>query len=336
MKRKPFCLIASIVLIVGCTPESATPPNSASAEPTMVSTRTPNPTPTDTVLSFTPTPIPTTTATIYPEISETNPKQFVTELLQNNGGCNLPCLLGIPLDASSQPNVNTLMRYFRSMGVSLDNPSAGLGIEQQNRNDWSGALIQFRKDDVNVSVELYFYFDGVSLSQGVLRSRAYQNGSDFTRILYEDSYYSQLLQTFSIANILSLHGEPDQILIAPFPDDSEHQEANYAFSFVLFYRKQGFLIQYVSPRVKIGEYFVGCPQKSVIDISAWEPRIEMTLENAVQHFGSIDSINKLNWDYFKPIEEVSNYNTSSFYNIFKTRVDTCIETPQKMWTALEP
>lgn len=64
--------------------------------------------------------------------------------------------------------------------------------------------------------------------------------------------------------------------------------------------------------------------------------MEMTLENAVQHFGSIDSINKLNLDYFKPIEEVSNYNTSSFYNTFKTRADACIETPKKIWTALEP
>lgn len=309
---------------------------SASLESIVTPAHIPNSTPTIIPLKFTSTPIPFPAPTAYPEISEINPKQFVTELLQNNGSCKLPCLLGIPLESTSRPNVTDLMQFFSRLDRHLDDPSAGFSVEQKNRGDWSGSLMQFWEDGTYVNVELYFYFDGKSLSQGILRSGAYQSGSDSTQILYENPYYSQLIRNFSIVNILSLYGEPDQLLIAPFPDDSEHPEATYTFSFVLFYPEQGFLIQYVSLREKVGENFIGCPQKSVIDISTWNPRMKMSLENAVQHFDSIDSINKLNWDYFKPIEEVTNYDVGYFYNTFKTGTDTCIESSSRLWPSLEP
>jgi hypothetical protein len=124
-------------------------------------------------------------------------------------------------------------------------------------------------------------------------------------------------------------------LIRPVTDDPGRPSppAQYTFSFVLVYPKNGFLIEYISERRESEEFFVGCPTKPYsLNISAWNPNTSHNLGDAVEFFSSIDGINNQNVSAYKSLEDVTAHNISQFHEMFRDpNSSECIETLKELW-----
>jgi hypothetical protein len=118
-------------------------------------------------------------------------------------------------------------------------------------------------------------------------------------------------------------------LIAPFPDDLPYIGD---FSLVLYYPDQGFFIQYIFPKDENSGNYIGCPSKSAyIDVITWSPQEEYEISEIAKDISG-SGINELNYDYFKPVSEVTTMSLDDFYQKFKNPDDTaCLETPITYW-----
>lgn len=297
-----------------------------------------------------PVPMPTVTKSItltstssivkiptsLPPISQETAKEDLTRFVQINGGCELPCLLGLTPGSSNQTETNAFESYFLKLEYPLDIPENRVGIKLRERDDGAGIRFQFWNEATSTEISFGYYTDNDVVSQIVFNSWANQYLDNGAKSLYDDPNYKDILEYFSLTNILNGNGPPSEILIAPFPDDPGHPSppAQYLFSTTLVYTQKGFLIQYLAIREEDENYFIGCPENSHIDISTWDPGRNLDLLNTVSYFSGVDSINKSNLNYFRNIEDVTEFDVNSFYENFKSpSQNNCIQTAKDLWNS---
>ncbi len=275
-----------------------------------------------------PTPMPNT--------SDQNAKAVLTALMQTNGECRLPCLIGLFPGISGKPEISAFQSYFHQLASPLDLGGDSTGIMSRIEKDEGAVRIQFWKSDRTADISLDYYMDQGMLSQMVLTSWANQYFDYGARGLYDDPQYINILKYFSLASILDLYGPPSEILIAAFPDDPGYPSppAQYSFSTVLVYSEKGFLMQYTSIRKEENESYYGCPQFSHVDVSTWNPRVNLSVSDAVRYFSGVDSINSETITFFHEIADVTEYTVKSFYEQFNSSQNTqCVYSPKSFWQA---
>ena len=86
------------------------------------------------------------------------------------------------------------------------------------------------------------------------------------------------------------------------------------------------------PREKHNGNFVGCPRNiGYVAVVVWDPDTEPPLKKIVSLISG-RGINKLNVDYFKPVDEVTSMTIEEFYQTFKDPENTaCLETAMEIW-----
>lgn len=334
MKKELIFLTLIVIVVISLS-------NCARAEtqsiPTIMVTRTPEPSvvATNTTSSTqTATATPQITPTSLPDISADTAKDVLVQFMQTNGGCQLPCLLGLTPGISSQVETDAFLVYFRRNRHPLDAKDNKVGIETSTEKYGAGVRMQFWYEDITTDIGLGYRMDKDVVSQAIFTSSARRYSDNVVKSLYDDANYKNVLEYFSLDNILNTYGPPSEVLIAPFPDDPGHPSppAQYVFSTVLVYPQKGFLVQYVSVRGQKGEYYFTCPANSYIDVSTWDPKQDFPLSRAVSFFSGVDSINSASLEYFKKIEEATSDSIQSFYEKFKALDSrTCIETKKSLW-----
>lgn len=190
------------------------------------------------------------TPTNLPSVSPETRKDVLTSFVQENGGCQLPCILGLTPGISNQLEANSFVRYFQINSREAEDQMNNISIDAFVDKDWLGASLRFFENKVNVSVSLASQITEGKVERVMFFGQAMQLMDVGAKKLFGDLYYDELLQSFSLSTILEAYGQPDQIIIRPFPDDLGHPSppAQYTFSFVLFYPKQGFTVEYISVR----------------------------------------------------------------------------------------
>jgi hypothetical protein len=151
--------------------------------------------------------------------------------------------------------------------------------------------------------------------------------------IYGEPFFFQVLSYYMLNNLLSEYGPPSTVLIAPFPDDPQYpNEENIPFSIVLFYPEKGILAQYIMPKEKDNGNLTGCPSKvGYVDVVVWNPETNPPLKKIVSMLSG-PGINKLNVDYFKPVDEVTSMTMEEFYQTFEDPESTaCLETAKEIW-----
>jgi hypothetical protein len=332
MNKKWFLIsiVVVLALLSSCSVDSQSTPVNRETE-----TTEPAPLPTMTIpITQASTPSLLNTPTSLPAISQETAKEDLTRFIQINGGCELPCLLGLTPGSSGQAETSTFESYFQTFEYPLDVPENGLGVKLRKRNDGAGIRFQFWKEDTSADVSFGYYIENDVVSQIVFTSWANQYIEHGAKSLYDDPNYKNILEYFSLTNILNVYGPPSDVLIAPFPDDPGHPSppAQYSFSTTLVYAQKGFLIQYLSIRDQDDKYFIGCPANSHIDIATWVPGSNLDLKSAVSYFSGVDSINSSNTSYFQELENVTDFDVNSFYETFKSsNTHSCIQTAKGLW-----
>lgn len=276
------------------------------------------------------------TPTFLPEILANNTKEILEKYVRENGGCRLPCIMGLTLGLSEKPEVNAFIQYFQQNAREAENLTDDINIWSYTESSQGGISLRFFEEEKSVSIGLSYIMSGSNINRILLGGESYQYlESGGAKKRFGDPYFTALLSGFSLPSILNFHGPPSQVLIWPHPNSPGRPSppAQYTFSFVLVYTEKGFLVQYISERKERDNYFVGCPTEPYsLDISAWDPKVSLDLIDAVEYFSNVDGVNSQNTSVFKSLEDASTLNIREFYDMFKkTDATECIETPKELW-----
>jgi hypothetical protein len=357
--KKSLITLILTLLLTACyslarqtqTPEQMAKPTTI-LRPTSTVKVSATPSPTHTIApTYSPQPptaeiIPTAplTPTTLPPFSTDTAKAVLGSFVQENGGCQLPCVLGLTPGVSNQVDLDNFIQYFQEHAHEsddlMDNVNVGFYIEDTQQF----ASMYFFTDTVGVSVHsAYEYSQGV-IQRAALSSEAMQyseissTSDGSAKILYGHSYFLELLSTFTLPQVLNTYGLPEQVLIRPYPDYPGHPSppAQYTFSFVLDFSEQGFLIEYITKREERNSQYFGCPiQPSNIRIVAWDSSL-LSLEQALREFPYLE-INLENRVLYQPIEKATTLSIDQFAEIYKDKItQECVSTLKEIWPTLEP
>ena len=270
------------------------------AAPTITSTLTPIPV----LPSFTQTPFPTLTS------GETKTKLF--NLLVNNGGCNLPCLLGYSPRLSTRQDMQSFFNQFRVADTS------DLSVTRSVATDGSsiGFYIRFINNYLNIGISTYENEEEIeALGMGSFSQPQW------------DSAYAEVMKYYMLPQILTNYGKPSQVLVLTFRNDQQRPDVtSFPFYILLIYQDQGFYVGYKMNRVNTGINFKGCPSESFVSITTWSPGNTAAYEKMAETVQGNYLID------YKSISDVTTMTLEEFYQVFSNPdVKDCIVTPIEKW-----
>jgi hypothetical protein len=272
----------------------------------LTSTSTFTSTPTWTLVAPSPTPGPT--------LTEADKESLVLDLLHNNGGCELPCWWGF---TSGVTTLETVRDFFLSYGEK-ENPH----FKQQNTY-----INGFGLEKSSFGISLTFFVD-----QNVVRVIKVDSGTSpsIGNLIYGDPFFEKAMQRYTLSQIFSLLGKPEQTLILV----DENKDA-YTFlpdyHILLFYPQNGVLVEYEGRSDTHGDQLQLCPAKTMISLWLWPPKEGLTLEEAYSlSAGYQPSDRKMTLSFFKSWEDISGKSIDDFVKTFKVK-SACFNTPAALW-----
>ena len=298
--------IASLISLVGC--QAPVVPIGASTAPSTTITvvspavyprSTYTPTPRPTVPTIAPPPFPTPalpTVTPPPTLTAEEQRALVRELMQTNGGCELPCWWGI---VPGQSDWQGVRERFRGYGLRGNDYFVFMFMRPGQVYD-SKIKIKFTvRDEVVESIEV----SGQWLSS-------------------TSEYFAQDWQRYSLDNVLNRYGQPSQVLIALLVGAESS-----GYDLFLLYDHLGIAINYGGSAtiIQVEPLLIrACPQHDEVSgITLWlqspqqgTPLLQRTL--------TPDEMS-----YFRSLEEVTGMSVETFYETFKNpESEVCLEGPE--------
>lgn len=318
-------LLASVI---GCSvPAKPAAVQANTALPLATNTLTPGPVPP--TRKLTPSPAPPThtpsatltpespTPTAAPTLTTDEERALVSDLLQNNAGCQLPCWWGFTPGKTTWQSAHT---SFASLGKITD--------EYLSRRGTTNYSVDFRIPEHEVQIgQVYIVRD--DLIEGIwVRAVMVRNRER----IYGDSLFAQDLQRYLPSQLLVTYGQPPEVLLRTFY--SVPEGSFIPFNLLIFYPQQGILVRYYGPTERIGERIRICPQRADITLWLWSPEQEMSLED-IAGWGQQFPIEEV--PYFRSLEEATGWSIEQFYQAFVQSGDqACFETPADMWRHRAP
>lgn len=292
------------------------PTSTHSTTPTQTATATISPTPTPTPIpptSSTPIPtppIPTATTTSTPTPYPTFPPlptiapqqrgQIYSKLMDNNGGCELPCWWGFKLGETSTGEIHQFYTAFNAFVR-----------EQIGQNGLSVLDILFVDPQIENNIQTRHLFLA-------------QDG-----IVIEAETHVGIKPNYQIQPLLQQLGQPSEIWIWTIP---EPYEGILPTRIRLYFPEQGILVLYATAGENINDSVHICfDELGGTALYLWNPMIWDTDGDK----GIVDRTNTTSSAFTlegNPIEEVSNWNVEKFYTTLVDPNHTeCLETPSNLW-----
>ncbi len=260
---------------------------------------TSEPAPTETHVP-TPTPLPTLIA----EDAHTR----LTNLIQGDVDCLLPCWFGVIPGQSDFNDAGNIFSQFSAIGIT----------EFSSR--W--AYIKVIYPTYYMTTVVYPTADGRADHILVDTSISWDaNG----KVLYADSSFRKTWQKYFLPELFTRYGAPEKIfldttLIAADPGSS------YPYVLWVVYPQEGFLIRYEGENSRIGDNIRICPLQSRITMTLWNPEMSSYEKYMQGEMAMGTSLGP------QPIESVTDFNIDTFYQRFKgAGFNTCFETPASIW-----
>ena len=271
--------------------------------PTMLGTQLPSPMPTKTLR---PTATITKTATFEPIIRTRVPSLEINEarllaadLLQTNGGCNLPCWWGLVPGKTEWKEAEDFLA-----------PMAFVFFINE--------LEDITYADVKIPVPAEIHERGY-----ILQDYSIVNGRIRDITIHETGE----LPAFDFSQILRDYGMPEGIWLRTF---STAFRGDLPIEITLFYPQQGILATYSEFEAQIiGGNVTTCTllKQSNPILSLWSPENDMTFEETIKLF------NRYVKDMpFLPLDEATGISVQDFYEFHsKPNANPCIKTPADLW-----
>ncbi len=334
-------LLLLTILLVGCmklSERTVTPsivaPTLLIAEALETGTVTPmlthSPDGTSTVTSIsthspTGTLTPSFTVQTIPTLTTEDAYKKLLDLLENNGGCRLPCLWGIiPAKSTSNDAMSILFPLSGIAGINSFSPNIG--------------TINLRltlEDGLNINISVVYLSKNNIVNQIAFSSEAYheRKGGLGLDSIFNSTIFGDKLRFYMLPNILSEFGRPSSVMITSLaqpPSQSRGGDIGY-FRVLLLYPEQGILIHYITQINNIGQNVVGCLTNAHVELDIYPPGVGGVFFQNIDPSTQEDIKNN-----YKPIEDVTTLTMEDFYQAFRQPTDKCIETPANLWTIPEP
>jgi hypothetical protein len=281
------------------TPQSTTPPPSATLDTIPTSTVTP------TGFPATPTPHPTATGTpiFIPTPPGDDVNQQVLWLFETNNGCRLPCWWGITPGQTEWSVAEEFLNRF-DRGILGTSFTPGL--------IYYGPVIPlptevFAEDRTEI---------GISARNGIVKFID-------TRVSMGNTPPGYLTQ-YTLPTFLNTYGPPTEVWVSTYSSPQGHNDL--PFRVVLFYPDQGIAALYGDNGIKQGDMVHGCPQQGLAGfLSLWDSTEVLTFEE-MKNGKAVFNV------HYLPLEEATGMDVATFYETFKNPDNTtCLETTADLW-----
>ncbi len=278
-----ICLSPSLVLI-GC---SLVTTKSFPSTPTPSQTQTISVEPSLVFETVTPTLTP------QPTLPIEKVKEKILNLLETNGGCQLPCWWGI---VPGETSVQEVLSFFEPFASEIFVEDTGVAV-----------FIWETPEEISPGNEISFDF---LVSAGI--------------VSHIDVHGIQGADLFRLPLVLTNYGQPNEIWIRTFsPNPGEN---TVPFSVIAFYGNQGFVAYWQGSGDVRGNIIHGCIESSP-SLYLWSPDPNIsTIIDTTKLFDPILPGGALR------LTEASGMNEETFYNSFRGfGGPVCLDTPKSLW-----
>lgn len=300
MKRiRLICLLVFLILsqyISGCVPSDSSKDSSTLTlkEPTaIVHTQSPMPTNTS-------NPVPTFTRTI-PTLIPQEANQVLSDLYEDNGGCQLPCYWRIIPGETLWQDAS---EFFSSVG-QIAGPGGTPKVPT-----YGVVFIEGVENPIGGFMPIFWVENGIVKAIGVNSSWV---SRDFD---------------YSLSGLLLSFGVPEEIWVRPIAESMDP-----FYYLVLMYPSKGILVNLLGDTEAQDQWLVVCPQDIFSrspfppQLLLWNPKEQVTFDS---DFGKRLIDDGLGWvmDEYRLLQEVASdeLTNAEFYNLYsKPNIDTCIK-----------
>lgn len=304
-----------ILLVAGCaqsTRNAETSQTVGIATPIKTVTNTPKPT-------LPPAVIPTNTATTIPIMPEEEARAQLLDLLADNGGCRLPCLLGIT------PGKTT---YTEARAILL--PFTGISISTYLEDGVDSVWLTYDEGETRTFVELsYLYTNDGIINDIAFKTGEYKETSDERSPIYDSEIFGERLRPYMLTGILSEFGKPTSVVIHT---SGKQITGSGGFEVLLFYPEQGIFVHYTTQMETVGDNARGCPANAQAELELYPSgdvdAFAKALSQTIWAFAWPELAENPSW---KSIDKATSMSLEQFYETFRHPTDKCIETPLKGW-----
>lgn len=310
----PIVLTSFFFLITSCQSDSLTgtmtsmtlPPVTSTLVATLSSpTSSPSSTSTPTVTisltaGLTATPTTTLTPTVIPTLPLEEAEVIISDLLQNNGGCELPCWWGV---IPGQASWKELKPFLQSLSLEIYRP----GDEQTTRSQQKFYEVYVRRDLMPTTPFWSLY----EVRNGIIE------GIEIASIKP---------QYFPLSQLLTVYGRPDEVWLVTYANTPD---GSHPFRMTLVYSERGFVVSYELEDIAERENkLVAClAQPDRISLWLVSPERKITFADA-----RVSTLQVSEEENYRTLAEATDLTIETFYEIFGSSDNThCLETPGTLW-----
>lgn len=229
-------------------------------------------------------------------------------MLQDNGGCQLPCWWGFTPGETPWQTAETFFAL------------QGLEAGKYHDSDTTNYTIYLNNPERHYFHTQLYYEENGTITLIVINA----NPSDGIGYAYGDSQFAEVWKPYMLPQIFETYGPPSQIFLgtggAPW----------LPFDLLLFYPDKGFLVEYSGvTEAGNGETRRACPDRVEVTLYLWAPATRMSLEDVP---GAVsDHADDEKWEPY-PLEEATGMSIEQFYQTFvQPDHQTCLEAPADLW-----
>jgi hypothetical protein len=324
--KKTFLFLASLILLAGCI-ENHIQPESNTQVPGADET-TVMPTEEAEITATSPsTPISTLTST--PIVRPTLPPTYTVdqayaellELLESNGGCQIPCIVGLdPLGSTSDDALVALS--------PLSSITSFLAHEEGDSYFYFDVPINNNLLIIDISYSLKHDRDIIEVLY--LYAELLREIEDGFEVVFDSPEFYRILEPFSLKSILMTYGRPDEIYIQADLMQIDEPIPYHPFYLLLAYPDKGFFIEYVSSIEQQEGKVIACPVHSYFRIWTFREEDDVDFREILE--------NDPNFKYYlpdfpgyKPIAEATEIGVDEFYELYLGNEQYCLESPREIW-----
>lgn len=296
-------LIGLPIVLLGCASNS----NSITSIPatttgmSLMENPTDTPTPISTLTNAQPsTAMPSNQPKPLPTQGDLSDEEYIYQLLQTNGGCELPCWLGI---VPGETHWDEAERFLSSLSLGIDL------IKDETTTEVNGISIRRR--------EFHIYVDTGDATTYRFRLLTRDNLVTGIRVSSPLTNYHFLLK-----DLLSNQGVPDKIFIFT---RSNVMEPPTPFNLILFYQEQRFLAAYSTLVYKENEQITACLDDVGPGLIIFPEKNDLSDQLIAEIFIGPDPIGVLS------VDDALGMSPADFYETYRNSETSCLITPADIW-----
>lgn len=263
-------------------------PAGITVSPTPTTTKTVTPT----LDPSTPTPLPPTW-TPLPTLDPEEARELVSKLLQDNGGCLLPCFWGMTPGITTWDEAKSFLETFTRVDTFKSSTSIYIAAQ----------------------IPFPVYLGTVDHDYAFIENK----------LVSIEAYNGKLAPIFFLPEFLRTYGLPTGIYIRTF---REEEQNSWPFLVDLFYQEKGILMEYSGGNlIEKGNFLENCLEGlNSPFLYLWSPEQKLTFEEATRMF-----LDTENFPEPVPLNEATGVDIETFYEGILDSEVFCLQTPKEFW-----